>query len=529
METIREAASLGVHAPVVVALQLVGLDQVADLVRRLDRSLRQVRAGVERDARPVVEIVDHQAERLLDPVARDVGEPVEALHRRAVRQVEVPDRVERPTVTRRREIPRRGRQQARPDPVAHRPVVEPGPIGERDDAPGVDAERLPLRRGERAALDLGGQPGAEPGQRRERGEGLQVVDVAAQLVDDLLDELVAEVDAGEARLTRGDRVEDRGVDVVDRGVTLEEIGELRGEAVGDRGLDEDDRFVGQRGMEEAVAASVTGEATLEVVPAVDLVDGLGRDQALEHRRRRVPGDLAQLEQPDVEQRREVAGELVVEQAERGVPAAQRQEVGAQLDEEPHAQRQAGDHVEHGGVTRDDRTAQFALGLEASTPGRRGAQLLGRAVQGLRIGAELCRQQLEEPAPAVGVEPAVDLEQGFGRGPLGVRLALREQILDDLQDPLCIGRRQVGRHHQTALTAERAQDAVERASLGRLHHGHRSSLPAPAGSGVRSRARGPVHPNCGGLLMRARCVPPLETTTHFYEGAKLRWRTRNTRS
>ena len=44
------------------------------------------------------------------------------------------------------------------------------------------------------------EPGAEPGQRRERGEGPDVVDVATKLVDDLLDELVAEVHTGEAGL-----------------------------------------------------------------------------------------------------------------------------------------------------------------------------------------------------------------------------------------------------------------------------------------------------------------------------------------
>ena len=141
--------------------------------------------------------------------------------------------------------------------------------------------------------------------------------------------------------------------------------------------------------------------------------------------------------PDVEQRRQVTGELVVEHAERGILAAQRKEVGAQLDQEAHTVRQAGDHVEQGRVPGDHRAAEFALG-EASTPGRRGAQLLDRPVEGLRIGAESGREHLEEPAPAVGIEPAVDLDQGFGRGPLGVRLALLEHVLDGLQDPLSIG-------------------------------------------------------------------------------------------
>ena len=43
--------------------------------------------------------------------------------------------------------------------------------------------------------------------------------------------------------------------------------------------------------------------------------------------------------------------------------------------------------------------------------------------------------------------------------------------------------------RSTLTAERAQDAVERASFGRLHHGHRSSLPAPGGLRRPQQGRG----------------------------------------
>ena len=90
---------------------------------------------------------------------------------------------------------------------------------------------------------------------------------------------------------------------------------------------------GQRGMEEAVAALVAGETVAQVVPAVDLVHGLRRDEPFEHRRGRVPGDLAELEQPDVEQVDRCPVSSSCEQAERGIVAAHREEVGAQLDEE----------------------------------------------------------------------------------------------------------------------------------------------------------------------------------------------------
>ena len=114
---------------------------------------------------------------------------------------------------------------------------------------------------------------------------------------------------------------------------FEQLGQAVGQPVGERDLDEHDRLVLERGVEERVAALVAVEAMPKVVPAGDGVDRLGRHQPLEHRRRRVPGDLAQPEQPDVEQRREVPGELVVEQAEGRVLTPQRQEVGAQLDQE----------------------------------------------------------------------------------------------------------------------------------------------------------------------------------------------------
>ena len=88
---------------------------------------------------------------------------------------------------------------------------------------GAVAERFPLRGGERVALHLFDQPGPEPGERRQRCERPHVVDVASQLVDNLLDELVAEVHTGQPRLGRRDGVEDRGVGAVDRGLTLEQI------------------------------------------------------------------------------------------------------------------------------------------------------------------------------------------------------------------------------------------------------------------------------------------------------------------
>ena len=58
--------------------------------------------------------------------------------------------------------------------------------------------------------------------------------VVTQVVDDLLDELVAEVDTGKARLRGGDGVEDRGVRVVDRLLPFEQVRQVVGEAARQR-------------------------------------------------------------------------------------------------------------------------------------------------------------------------------------------------------------------------------------------------------------------------------------------------------
>src|SRR3954453_16011118 len=72
--------SPGRHLPWWLAssvLQLGGLDQVAHLRRGADRTVGEVRPGVGRDLGPVVAVVHHEPERLLDAVRRRVRHPVE--------------------------------------------------------------------------------------------------------------------------------------------------------------------------------------------------------------------------------------------------------------------------------------------------------------------------------------------------------------------------------------------------------------------------------------------------------------------
>ena len=110
------------------------------------------------------------------------------------------------------------------------------------------------------------------------------------------------------------------------------------------------------GMEERVAAAVGVEPVLEVGPRADRVHGLVLDQLLEQRGRRVPGDAAQLEQADVEQRRELRLQLEVDlgrarsRRRRSIVGIGRepQLVGAQVDEELHAVVEPGEQPEQAG-------------------------------------------------------------------------------------------------------------------------------------------------------------------------------------
>ena len=155
---------------------------------------------------------------------------------------------------------------------------------------------------------------------------LQLREIAAELLDDLLDERGAEVHAREPGLAVRDRIEHRGVGVVgvELGARVEQGRELARRAGGQRDLDEHERLVGHRGMEERVAAAIGVEAVLEVVPRADRVHRFVLDQLLEERGRRRPGEAAELEQADVEQQCELRPQLVADLGER------RRVVGADL-------------------------------------------------------------------------------------------------------------------------------------------------------------------------------------------------------
>ena len=109
-------------------------------------------------------------------------------------------------------------------------------------------ERGSLQRRDRRVLGRL-EPGANPGT----GERVTKVSIARQfaadLLDDLLDEEIAEIDPGEALLAIRDRIERRDARLVRRDIRAL-VGEERRDRVGDRrgqrDFDEDQRLVDQR-------------------------------------------------------------------------------------------------------------------------------------------------------------------------------------------------------------------------------------------------------------------------------------------
>jgi hypothetical protein len=105
----------------------------------------------------VVQVVHHQAERLLQALGRRVAGPVEAFHAGAVAEVEARHRVQRLAVLQLlAQVARRPRQQFLPL----------GRLG----ASASGCSQLRQRLGRRVL----GQPGAQARDRRQRGEGLQL-------------------------------------------------------------------------------------------------------------------------------------------------------------------------------------------------------------------------------------------------------------------------------------------------------------------------------------------------------------------
>src|SRR5206468_11356194 len=102
------------------------------------------------------------------------------------------------------------------------------------------------------------------------------------------------------------------------GSRIEQRLHLGADAPSERNLDVDDRLLRERVMKEAVTPAVRLQPAAQIVPSLNLVDGLVLDQLFEDRSRRAPVNLPQLEQPAVESGLEQSGEAGIDRTPVGV-------------------------------------------------------------------------------------------------------------------------------------------------------------------------------------------------------------------
>ena len=155
------------------------------------------------DVVEAVDVVHHQARRAAHPHLRDVAEPVQPFHARAVAEVEARHRIERiATLLRVHQVVARTGARA----GAACPAATAWSSNQRP-----ESSRARSARTSGCSFAIAASHLRNPGIGRERGEGLQPRKLAPQVFRDLLDEQVAEGDAAQALLAVGDRVEDRAV------------------------------------------------------------------------------------------------------------------------------------------------------------------------------------------------------------------------------------------------------------------------------------------------------------------------------
>ena len=250
-----------------------------------------------------------------DSFFRCVAEPIDPLQPRTVAEVEARDRIDGRSARRlaAQEVPRRR---------AHQRLLK---LGEKFR---IGPPMRPLHQLEHDAVrfaDGGGtfgfqfarQPPAKSRHRRQRDECRELRHLAADFLDHLFDQEIAERHAGKPALAIRDGIEHRGTRLVRLDEVLPAAGEDRRDGAGylalEGDLDEDQRLVHQRRMEEGVAAPVGRmNAAAQIVPTADLVHGFVADELFEHDRGRRPVDTAKHQEAAVEPRREQMDEVGVD-------------------------------------------------------------------------------------------------------------------------------------------------------------------------------------------------------------------------
>ena len=151
-----------------------------------------------------------------------------------------------------------------------------------------------------------------------------------------------------------------------------------------RNLDEDERLARQGRVEEAEAAPVGCKAAAQVIPALDLVDGLMGDQLLQHRGRRLPVYAPEFEKAAIEPGPEQMTQVGVERLQARLTA----QVSEQILAHGHQRRSAALRHVHS-------AQQFLTGRLGRLGELRGAFGRGLREVGLRGRPELvlCRQEV----------------------------------------------------------------------------------------------------------------------------------------
>ena len=373
-----------------------------------DPSLVDERLVVGHHRRLVVDVVHHQARGLEEAGRCRVAHPVDPFEPGAVAQVEPRHRVERvDPALRTQQVMRAQPHQAGPGTFAGGGVGRP--VGLLD---AVELHGRAVRPGgQPPLLRLPGQPPAEAGDRGEGGEPAQPRDLRRQLPHHLLDEEVAEGDPGKPPLAVADGVEDGGVRLdVRLHLPEQQVRDRAGQPLAQRDLDEDERLVGQRGMEEPEAAPVRLQAAAQVVPVEHLVHRLVLDDLLQHEGRRAPVDAVQLQESAVEPGAEHMHEVVVHELELRAPG--------QRVEQGHAHRHDVARSVRGGVHQAQQLLAPRLGRRRQR--RRGVRIRRRAVafegrvEGGGVGAQIVAQELEEPLASAGVEAGERIQRAPGQ-------------------------------------------------------------------------------------------------------------------
>ena len=188
------------------------------------------------------------------------------------------------------------------------------------------------------------EPGAESRNRRQSDESLDRRQLAADLLDHLLDEEVAEIDPRETLLAIGDRIERRHARLVRRDMRAlfrKQRRNRRRRGERQRDFDEDQRLVDQPRMEERVASPVGRiDATPEFVPIANFVHRLVADDLFQKRRRRRPVDAAQHQKPPIEPRTEEMQKIAIDDGEQRVLLHKLEQIRPHRDQRRGAARRS---------------------------------------------------------------------------------------------------------------------------------------------------------------------------------------------